>query len=471
MRRACSLFVLVLWGCPQSIVVYPDAGVEADGGSSGADAAERDSSAEAPTDAGPLDAGAGDGGADPCEGEPYCLTVEVEPPRVNVREAATIRALVENPGGADLSVRPCDAGPPRAIRAPNRPALSFDEIEHRLEGPGASDALSFTVDTVPPWFVATTFEIDVCLFEAGASVQRRTASVHVRGNVLFSAGYQGVFAVASDGRPAAGVANAYPQGLLLDDTITYAGALRVAADGSLLVLDPEARPARIARYALDGVDVRLGTFEHQMEQLAPVAPISYDNVAKYTIAQLPDGTVALADTHNSGTPDPRVLMWNPDGTFLREIRGSEPQHLWHSVAARSERELAVGMGYNIRGQVVRIDPQTGLELSGPPLTEDLRRYVFGLEPLPDGRLLLAGERIVMIVGDGGAAVSVSDIPNVDGRDWRAVTRFDDRLLVASDHQNDSGNIAVIEGRSFERWLRPEGSGGPVVVPLGLAYLE
>lgn len=467
-RFAPLALAALLFGCPQTLVVYPDAGAPTDA-SSRDDAGFAEDAGFAP-DGGSTDddAGSTDAGVeDPCEDEAYCLTVSPVTARVNVREAVTIEATIDNPSGAPLRAALCGE-PPRSRRAANRPALVLGQLSYTLEPTANATTFTFRVDEVPPWFFATTFEVDVCLYEEVTERQRATVEVHVRGNVLISAQYQGVFAVASDGRPARGKNGAYPDAVLLDDTITSASALRLTRAGELLVFDPNASPSRIARYALDGQDVRLQTFDYTEAQLG-VPEIYYDNVAIFTIAELDDGGFALADTHNSGTATPRVMIWNADGTFRRQLLGGAASDEWRSVAF-ADGELLIGRSYNIAGDVIRLDPVTGVTLE-PPFAADVNRWIFALEPLPDGRVAVGAERLAMVASPGGGAVSVNDIPSGGSAEFRAITRFDDKLLFATGHQGDSENVAMVDGRNFAGWFRVAGSGGPVIVPYGLAYLE
>lgn len=475
MRLAVAFaFAPLLIACPQTVVVYPDGAVPTDAGPGG-DAAPTTDAGSVDPDGGATDTGqradAGppaDGGADPCQGLPYCLTVSPTSARVNVRESVTLETALDNPQGLQLRVDRCQ-DPPAWRRGPDRPPLVYGEIGYELATSATNaDDFTFSVNEVPPWFFATTFDIALCVYEGSAEVPalRISTEVHVRGNVLISAQYQGVFAVASDGRPAAGIGGRIPDGMLLDDTITSAGALRLASDGTLLVLDANARPSRIARYGLDGQDVRLQTFEYTEQQLG-VPEIYYDNVAIFTLAELPDGGIALANTHNSGTSTPRVMIWNSDGTFRRQILGGAVNDEWRSVAARGN-ELLIGRSYNIAGDVIRLDLGTGAPVE-PPFAPDVNRWIYALEPLPDGRVAVGAERLAMVASDGGGAISINDIPG--GGDYRAITGFDDMLLFANEHQGDSENVAVVDGRNFVRWLRVPGSGGPVIVPYGLAYLE
>ena len=466
--RRLALALLLTTGCPQTVQVL-DGGAGGDGGAEDGGAGPADGGAE---DGGAADGGAADGGASPCAALPFCLTLTPDRGRVNVGERVTVSATLVNPEARSLRMQLCEPEP-RAERRPERPELQYSEIEHRVSVDGATGALEFEVQTVPPWFYATTFHVDVCVFEAQDAdpALRVPVPIHVRGNVLFSAEYQGVFAVDSSGRPAAGIQGQYARGLVIDQTVSRATALRIARDGTLLVLDDAANPARIHRFMLDGADHRLSTVAHLAADLGGAAPIAYDNVAIHDLAELPDGAIAMADSHLSGTPNPRILVWNPDGTFRREVRGPNVQHSWQAVAAAAEGEWLVGMQDNLRNQVLRVDPATGLELPGAPFSDDLNKTIWAIELMPDGRALVVGDRLVTWLSRQGGAQAVTDIPGMASRDWRAATAFDGRAVVANDHQGDSENLALIRDGHFEGWLRTPGAGGPIIVPYGVAYLE
>lgn len=474
MRGYLPLLLTVCLGCPQTVVVIgDDAGP--DGGAADQGLTSNDAEAADATDTDD-DAGIGDGetsldaGPGACADPDLCLQLTPEPARVNLRELATVRAQLDNPEGRIVRVEFCEPTP-RTTRLPGRPALVLDEIEYELRLDDTTGAFTFQVLTVPPWFMATDFNFEVCVYadQQTTPSQRVPVLVHVRGNVVFSAQYQGVFAVGSDGRPAEGKDGAYPSGTLLYDTIGRATALHMASDGTLLVLDEDASPPRIARYELTAQDYKVATFAHLAKDLNGAEPLYYDNIAIHSLSEMPNGVVLMADTHNSGTENPRVMMWNPDGTFRRQVRGPEIYDLWHAVAARSNDELLVARTLNIQGAVLRLDPQTADALPGGPLTDDLRKIVWDILPLKDGRIALAGERLAMFVTSAGGAMTVNNLPSGTSQNWRAVAQFDDTLLFANEHQGANENIAVVSGTRFVRWLRS--ASGPVTVPYGLAYLE
>jgi len=473
MRGYLPLLLAFCLGCPQTVVVIggdaePDSGLSDAGPNRDAepsDATDYDRDGGTPVDSGETtDAGSG------CAADDICLQLTPEPARANVRELVTVRAQLDNPQSRVLRMASCEPTP-RTTRRAGRPTLIFEEIDYELILDATTGAFTFEVLAVPPWFIATDFKFEVCVYVDQETVPtvRVPVSVHVRGNVVFSAQYQGVFAVASDGRPAQGRNTAYPDGTLLDDTIGRATALHMASDGTLLVLDEDATPPRIARYALTAQDYKVATFAHLAKDLNGAEPLYYDNIAIHSLSEMPNGVVLMADTHSSGTENPRVMMWNPDGSFRREVRGPEIYDLWHAVAARSNDELLVARTLNIQGEVLRLDPQTADALPGGPLTDDLRKIVWDILPLADGRVALAGERLAMFVTSAGGAMTVNNLPSGANQNWRAVARFDDTVLFANEHQGANQNIAVVSGARFERWLRKPS--GPITVPYGLAYLE
>ena len=285
--------------------------------------------------------------------------------------------------------------------------------------------------------------------------------------IAFSAEYNGVFAVDSGGRPATGVSNTYPRGLLLDQTVTRPTGLRMSSDGTLLVYDDD-NPARIHRVALDGIEHRLGTFQHLAADLGAAGTIYYDNLGVYQLWELSDGAVAIADTHTSNTPNPRIMVWNADGTFRRQVlKGDSNQH-WYAMAATSEDEWLVAMRDGLEGRVVRVDPNTGIT-QDPPFTDDYSRRLWAVEPWTDGRVVVAGENLITLITDSAGVRLVTDLPSTSAT-WIAATSFDGKLVVANQHQGEDQNLALIsEGGRFERWLRI--GSGPVVAPYGVAYLR
>jgi hypothetical protein len=470
MRRVSLFALLLATGCPQPVQVLDGGAGAGDGGAPRDAGAAQDAGAGADA-GGAQDAGAGDAGAERCAGLPFCLTLTPDKTRVDVGEPVTVAAALDNPEGRDVTLGFC-APAPTTERRPGRPALVLSDIEWAADLDPTTGGFTFVVRVVPPYFLATTFHLEVCAYEGGSATPtaRAQADLHVRGNVLFSAEYQGVFAVTSGGQPARGVGQAYPRGLLIDATVNRAAGLRLARDGTLLVYDDAANPARLHRFALDATEHRLSTFAFSADDLL-TDPIAYDNIGIHQVTELPDGAVAVADSHLSGTPNPRVMIWNADGSFRREVRGGQTQHSWQAMTVGPDGDWLVGMQDNLTNLVLRLDPATGLERPDSPFSGTLPGTIWALEPTPDGQILVVGQRMVTFVGPGGAARAVTDIPGQASRDWVAATVFDDRIVVANDHQGDSENLAVLKDGRFERWLRVEGSGGPVIVPYGVAYLE
>ena len=483
----CLLAVFVA-GCPRAIDVADrpngsgpstsrDASAGTDGSGPAADGGDagRGGDTGSRTDIGSsqVDAGLPDSGGMPgCGAAPYCFTLAAEPQTVRVREAATLTPQVTNPGNVTLAYSLC-APEPSASRRPMRPALVLSEIEHQLGVDAASGMVSFQVDTVPPWFFATRFGIELCA--KGPDPQdptvRASAEVEVMGNVLVSAAYQGIFAFSSDGVTARGVGDAYPDGTFIDASLQRATGLRLAQDGTLLVHDDGARPSRILRYVLTGPDQLDAAFAHEAAQLNGVDPLYYDNVAIFTIAELPGGGFAMADSHNSGMHHPRIMVWNADGSFRRQILGGTSSDEWYSVGALTQGEFLVGLQVNIRGQVVRVEAATGLYLE-PPFSSDFRRTVHVIEPMPDGHVYVAGEWFAARLNDRGGNVPIAGLPDVNRRDWRAITRFGaERVLIANDHQGDTANVAIVRGTQFEAWFRRAGNSAGLIVPYGLVYLD
>ncbi|MCA9551529.1 MAG: hypothetical protein KC933_15945 [Myxococcales bacterium] len=461
MRRALPL-CLLLTACPQPVrTLGPDAGGDSlDGGANAPDSGALEN---------PLpDGGQQDAGIEACPGSPFCLTLTPSKDRVNVGEEAQVTARLSNPEGRPLRITLCDIEP-RTERVPGRPALVLSDITYSLVLDDVTGDLKFQVNDVPPFFLATTFHLDVCVTDVGDGGQELqvTVPIHVRGNIVFSAEYNGVFAVDSGGRPATGVSNTYPRGLLLDQTVTRPTGLRMSSDGTLLVYDDD-NPARIHRVALDGIEHRLGTFQHLAADLGAAGTIYYDNLGVYQLWELSDGAVAIADTHTSNTPNPRIMVWNADGTFRRQVLNGDSNQHWYAMAATSEDEWLVAMRDGLEGRVVRVDPNTGIT-QDPPFTDDYSRRLWAVEPWTDGRVVVAGENLITLITNSNGVRLVTDLPSISAT-WVAATSFDGKLVVANQHQGEDQNLALIsEGGRFERWLRI--GSGPVVAPYGVAYLR
>src|SRR5262249_46264867 len=122
--------------------------------------------------------------------------------------------------------------------------------------------VTFTVNDVPPWFATTTFTVKLHAHSATGPDVATTASVDIRGNVLFS-GSSAVYAVASDGRPAHSVNFTHGELLNGPSFIDTPRSMVLAHDGTLVIYDHGTQPPRIRRFQLTGENVGLGDFAYQ----------------------------------------------------------------------------------------------------------------------------------------------------------------------------------------------------------------
>jgi hypothetical protein len=484
---ALTTFALALWGCGQEIVVVQCDGhdQERDGGTNpGQDARPPGADAGGPEDRGPagdtgsqdtglLDTGTPDGGQDPCAAGRYCLrSLTASSERVNVRESVTLTPVIDNPSRTALtfSVRPLEIG---SERKQGRPPLVLREVTIDLSVNPQSGVATFVVNSVPPWFLATTFLVRV--YAKGPAVSDpevfAEARVHVRGNVAFSAygADYAVYTVASDGRPSRAVTPGSMRGELVTSVAVQPRALLLAKNGTLLVYDHGVTPPRILRLELTGENVQIGAFEHSDAQMMPY--LSESNAYPYSLAELPDGRIVTSDYETTRTPKSRLVLWNADGSFSRFMNPVDPQEVWSGVSVRENGELLVVVREGTNGRVLRIDAMTGQVIT--PALADTRAWPRVVLGVPGGDAYVGTDGAVFRVSMGGTKIRISTLPTTEFTYWRSLAPFDSgRILTSNDtSSSDSTNIAIIEGRDFVSWLRPTNVGGTSGSVYGLAYLE
>lgn len=458
MRRLVLLSAVAFVGCPQTINVVsaPDGSFQAsrDGGST-----------STPQDggSGPSDGGRGSDAGETDAGVPFTVTPSDDDLRVNVRESVQVDFTVSPPGTATTFSFCRDVA---TERAPNRPALVPAEYEHTLTIDAATGRVDFEVTVVPPWFFATTFSIAVCADGPDGTVET-TVRVLVRGNVLVSSGYQGIFAFASDGLPARGVGRLYPEGNFIDDTVGAARGMRLMSDGTLVVFDAATGGSgmRLLRYEVTAAENRTQVFDTGMAEA-----IYYDSRSVYSIAELPNGQIAITDSHQSGISRPRALLWDSDGTFDREIVGMDVNDAWLAVGGINDGQLLVAREANINNRLINVDMQTGAELGN--FTDNVGRNLFAIEVMDDGALYVVGDWRAYRVTAAGATMPIANLPNLGSRDWVAAARYDDgRVLIATNRQSETEAIAIVRGTNFEGWVRRAGNAAGLLQPSGIVYLE
>lgn len=472
-----SSLVVLASACGQEVVTAPcathdatapedgtvlDAGAPLDSGEvSVADAAAADGA----PDAAPLDAG-----NPACPGR-YCLTALVaSSTRANVREAVTLTPTVDNPEGLALTF---SASPAELVglRRPGRPAVVLAELGIQLDVDPATGVTTFRITEVPPWFVATTFRVRVRAAAAGGASAYAEADVHIRGNTVYSGTYSDtarVYAVASDGRPARATGPGLMAGELITQLARSPAALLLSRDGSLVVHDSggTGSPPRLLRFELTGHDQQLARFAEQDAQ--GQALLDRDPTYPYSLAELPDGRVALVDYDFSRTSKSRVIVWAADGRHLATFPSPDPMAIWTGIGVAASGELLLTR-LDGGGRVERLDPTTGVH--GGVLIDGLPSSARAVLGRADGSLYVAGDGYV-IRAQGAQRSLVGVLPGVTTAPWRILAPGPDGLVLAAhDERSDSAAPIVVDGRTVRGPVRRPSAGNVVTTLRGLAYLD
>ena len=462
------LLLLAASACRQQVVVYECVDAShadaADAGSTTMDSGGLDAE---PMDSGPADVGPGDSGQPIDSGacDPFCFTgVDVSASVVDVGEFATLTPIVNAANGVQWTVR-LDLSEVVAERPVGRPVFATGDAEVLLETTGSS-AAQFRVFNVAPWFFETRFIITVHVREVGRAVeQSQTVEVVVRGNVLMSTGAEGrIYAMGSDGLPATG-GGVYANGTLISQFVQAPRSMVLSRDGSLLVHDESMNLPRIKRFTLTGADVLADELEYTDGSQNSLFRFGSTT---YAMAELPDGSVVFPEyafSGPSGAPKSRLMVWDANGSFVREVWAPSPEEDWRTAATAPNGHLVV---VDREGRsATRYDPSTwqpaGLildQLSGTP---------YGLHGTDDALYIGGSNYLLEASWAGGGRAAVSGLPG-SSFIWRGMTGYEGgRLLCARDSQTDDTNIALIEDRQFVRWFRKPG--GPVTTPFSLVYLH
>lgn len=480
MLRSLALPALALCAasCVQDIVVVECDGHETtsgDGGAEVADARAGDASAgdasrqdTGAPDAGAMDAAAPDATASPCGAMPYCIVrLDRSIGRVNVRESATLTPVIENPRGTALTFR---VGALTSTRAPNRPPLVLSEITASATA-DASGQIRFVVGDVPPWFIATTFRVQ--LFAKGPSSSdpevSAVATVHVRGNTVFSSGVGGaIYAIASDGRPATSPNAGNTSGALINSQsiVREPRGLLVNSKGQLIAYDGGTNPPRLRRFELTGENVMLQDFASV--DGAQMQILYADNTSHHSIAELPDGKIVVGDYQFTRSIESYLQVWNDDGSYARRVQQTTADANYSSVSTRANGELLVVDRNNSNTRVLRFDSTSFTELS-PPLADTIASGR-AIVSTPDGGAYVGGDGFVLQISPTGGKAMVNGVPGGASSYWRVVARYDEgRVIAANDTQGSDNNIILVQGRTNLGFLRK--TPGPIVQVSGLAYLE
>lgn len=477
-----STLALLASACGQDVVAPPctthDAESSVDAGAL-SDAAREDSG-ERPSDAGGADGGGLDAtapdaapidaGNPACPGR-YCLTgLVASSTRVNVREAVMLTPTVDNPDGLALTF---SASPAElvGVRRPGRPAVVLSELGVQLDVDSATGVTTFRITEVPPWFMATTFRIRVRAAAGAGPSAYAEAEVHVRGNTAYSGTYSDrarVYAVASDGRPARATGAGLTSGELITQLARAPAALLLSRDGSLLVHDSggPSSPPRILRFELTGHDQQLARFAEQDGQGQVL--LDRDPTYPYSLAELPDGRVAVADYEFSRTNKSRVLVYAADGSHVATFPSPEPMATWTGIGAAPSGEILVTR-LDGGGRVERLDPGTGAVLG--VLVDGLPSSARAVLGRPDGSVYVSGDGfVVRTMGAQRSLVGV--LPGSTTAPWRVLAAGSDGYVwAAHDELSDSAAPIVVDGRTVRGTLRRPGAGNVSTTVRGMAYLE
>lgn len=453
---------LALVGCRQEVVASAcgDAHAETD---AMADASPGDAGS---TDAQGMDAGASDAAAEDAmpSCEPFCLlSVTVSAPVADVKEAVTLTPVLDAIGSGPWEI---SAPSWRAERAPGRPAVVPAELTVSVSA--SATQVTFVVQEVPPWFFETTFIVTVRVRDAASGfTDSLEAAVKIRGNVLLSGGVDGkVYAVASDGRPAAGVGGRLADGALLDQLVETPRAMQLLADGTLLVHDEAARPPRIGRFELTGKDVSVGELQYRDGQGMSV--FHNEQNAAYGLALLPDGRAIYPEYHFAGAsnePKSRLMVWRADGTFERSVWAPSSTEQWRgATTAPDGKVLVADRGLDV---VTRYDPTTWLP--DGTVVDMLPDAAYAVEAT-ERALYVTGYQFIWEVGWAAGRAAIADLPGSSST-WRGITAYEGgRLLAIRDTQDAATNVVLIEGRRFVRYFRVANA-GPVISPSAIEYLR
>jgi hypothetical protein len=485
-RTAGVILAALLGGCAKEIVIVEcDAHDETDGSSDqgqdagpGADAAfgpdaapgadapplaDAAPGADAAADGGPNppDAGFPDGGPPSCNGAPYCFQLNASSAVANVGQTVAL-SVSTAPSGVTLSYRAQAVAQLASTRAMNRPALDPADVNLSFTVTATSGSGSFTAIDVAPWFFATTFTLRV--YGKGPNpgdpeVYAET-SVKVRGNTLFSDGMTDVFAISSAGRPALYNDPGDTEGRVIRTLVQHSQALHLAKDGTLLVWDEGISPQRILRFQVSGSDIQLGALDGNDGAMMPL--LSSTQTPNWTIAEFPDGKFAVSHYDFSATPSSKVVLWNPDGSYLRTLNATDPNEEWSAAGADAAGDLLVMVASGATSQVRKLDPTTGAVRG--VLVDTLPNSGFGLLTLPDGSAFVGGWGYILNLTPAGGRQLVAGLEGSSASQWRAFT-LREAGIIATD---DESHAALVTGRTYQGDLfMPNQS----IDAHGVAYLE
>ncbi|MCK6544335.1 hypothetical protein L6R52_00550 [Myxococcota bacterium] len=379
-----------------------------------------------------------------------------------VRERITLTPQLENPGGRAISFT-ADLG---ASRRPGLPPPDVGDIDTMLTIEPSTGAVTFLVRDVPAWFSTTTFRITLRAEVDGVVVASADVDVTVRGNVLIAED-DAIYAVASDGLPARSVGSTLGRLIYGQSFVVTPKLLLLARDGTLVVYDSGAVPERLRRFELSGENVGLGDLDPTGDRITPLV---YQDQEARGLAQLEDGRFALVIHAFSRVPSKSaVVLWHEDGRWDRTHQAADTDVRWQSLAASTTTNELLILERDAFGRLIRLDPDTGLELG--VMASDIADgwSVIGAE---GGRAYVGAEGVVLRVTPQGGKAQVNMLGGASTDAWVGVARyFDGQILAVRDVDDDSANVAVIDDTTKVGWLRPDGVGGATVRPTSVVYLD
>ncbi len=498
-RGACAVLALCLGGCWQPVGIRlvadarpseadaawtPDAARADAGTADGGVLSPPDAGALDPPDLGLLDAGLPDraktdAGEDrPPDGgiartEPdagvegdcarfgYCLE-RLDSSDSTPNLGATVRLSPVLSGRRETDFRfELRADALRAERRPGLPAPDLSELAFELRVTTDGE-VSLRIDRVPPWFATTELVVRLWAVPIGGETELEPAvagegRVRLGGNVLLALPEWGaVHAVGLDGRPASGVGDQHPDGLLAAGSLTSPRGLCLLSDGGLAIRDATPNAGLVIFFGLDGPDRRLGNLPAFETSGVPL--LEADDLTPGAIGQLDDGTIVALTTPRDPTRPSRVLAWEPSGRLRRR----------HSVAGARWRAMAAV------GDRVWLAPEGG----GPLERLDLGSLSIDAAPWPQTGVV---DALLVSAGGGhgwwasGTALyqvlgpNLRPVTAVPTTRWVALAAWGDRLLAAPVDAQGVATPLIVDGAMGQGTLRLEPA--VVGVPSALLTLE
>lgn len=414
-------------------------------------------------DVGSLDMGGPDMGPMGCANAPYCITaLSPDQNEINVRTQASFTPQVMNPGGVALNYW-VEEAELSTSRKPGRPELFLSDIELTYVADPSTGQVTLMVIDVPTWFMTTTFKVRLNAQGPNAKdpIVFAEAEVTVRGNVLVS-GSSAVYAIASDGLPATSLN--FNNGELIRGTsfVSDPKGIVLSSDGSLLVYSDDSSPPKVSRFEISGENVQLGDFDTMDGNGQPLLTSDGGGVG---IVELSDGTVALIDYQFSRQTETRLVLWSPDGSYLRTLSPA-PSTRWSGLTTDGGPGIIVAEQESA-GRVIRIDPITGAVME--VIATDISG-IWGIRWAPDGHIYVGMTGSMLRITPQGGKQMIGMLPTTSFS-WRHITPFgEEGILATRNSSSDDLNVVLIRGTRFISQFRAMDL-GPVITPAGIVYAD